>query len=233
MVVVKQSFDPTAEPKRRNKGQKDKEFYADLDRAKKRFTCFSCSGCLGILILILLAAITGILFVIALTGFEVPLMTKLVYKPPTPIRVVAPAGTENIDDLIEQKLMNGLKTGKLILTEQEITAALREPSQSGELALKQGQVSIDDDQAEIYGQVTLVANQPMIVRAIVVPSRTGNSLELKKLYLGNLNLPIEIARSVAETLRMPTSLDLTPFGISGVDFQTGALSAKAILPEQE
>src|SRR5690606_34483782 len=129
MVVRRVSVD--ADPGGSDK--KAKEFYADLDAAK-RGRRFGCGGCLGLLLLVLLVGVVGVLSLVATTGYvRVPLISSLVYKEdPQPRRAVEPTHTGGITGLIQAKAATlGAAGGVITLTEGELTGALREPNAQG------------------------------------------------------------------------------------------------------
>lgn len=208
--------------------EKQKDFYADLDAAK-RGRRLGCGSCVSLFALFLFVIVLGILGVIATTGYvRVPLVSDMVYKQdPEPRKAVDPTYTGGVAGLIQTKAATlGASGGTVTLTEGELTGALREPNAKGELLLKQGQVSIAPDGMEVYGQVTELGNvRPVILRAYLVPaSNLPGQIELQELKVGHLTVPLQYARQAIQFflgIDLGTTASLTPYGIQSVALGQG------------
>lgn len=205
----------------------DKDFYADLDKSKRKFSCFSCGGCLGLLFVLLLLAVLGAASVVAASGIaDVPVLSGIFYKAdPLPTRVVEAGTAANIGALIESK-QKAAASGALELTEGELTAALREPTQSGKVTLKRGQIAIDADHAEVYGQLSPGEyGKPVVLRAELTPAG-GNQLELTRVRIGYVDIPIKIARSIGSFFvgqDIGSTETLKQFGVTGLTIGSGSV----------
>lgn len=215
----------------------DKDFYADLDKAKRKPGCFSCGGCLGLLFVLLLLLLLGVFSVVAASGVaDIPVLSPIFYKAdPAPTRVIEAATATDIGKLIESKQtaavggaldQSSVQGGAIELTEDELTAALREPTQSGKVALKRGQIAIDADHAEIYGQVTPGEyGRPVVLRAELSPAG-GNQLELTRVRIGYVDVPIKVARYIGGLFvgqDIGSTAALSRFGVTGLTISAGSV----------
>ncbi len=206
----------------------DRDFYADLDKAKRRPSCFSCGGCLGFVVISLLLLALGGASLMAASGIaDVPVLSGLLYQSdPSPSRVVEPAEATDFSQLIASKQPTATG-GAVEVTEAELTAVLREPTQSGTVTLKRGQVTIDASHAEVYGQVTPGEyGRPVIVRAEL--SLAGsNQLAVTRLQIGYVEVPVKLATFVATRIAgqdVASTAFLRRYGVTGLALQAGSVS---------
>jgi hypothetical protein len=88
--------------------------------------------------------------------------------------------------------------------------------------LKEGQIAIDDNQAEIYGKVRPPdSNRQIVVRVYLHPESDSNQLVIDTIKIGYLSLPSELAYRVARTFAdvdISELLSLDEKGIRKIDF---------------
>lgn len=208
----------------------EKDFYADLDAARKRPGCGGCGGCLVAIIVGVLLLLLGVATLFAKTGIvQIPVLSEYAYKEdPAPRRVVEGGSAQSLSQLLERsEPMITASGGTLTLTESDLTAALREPGASGEVVLKRGQIVLDSDSAELYGQVTpgQTGGQPVIIRVTLEPTTAG-SIEATQVQVGYLELPVNIARFLARYifgLDLGSSASLAAYGVTDVTLGSGEL----------
>lgn len=179
----------------RDSSSSNGDFYADLDKAKRRPGCFSCGGCLGLIGILLFAVVIGVAGLVAASGIvRVPLLSAMLYKEdPQPRRVVEPATATSFATLFAQVGTGGALT----LTEAQLTAALREPTSAGQVPLKRGQLAIDRNSVELYGQVTTGEfGEPVIVR-VEGTMVNDTVIEATSVKVGYVDVPLQLAKFLA------------------------------------
>lgn len=208
-------------------GASDTDFYADLDKAKKRHGCFSCGGCISLFFLIALLLVLGAASLVAASGIaSVPVLSSILYKTdPLPTRVVEASAATDIGALIESKL-KAAAGDAFEVSESELTAALREPTASGKVELKRGQVAISSEKAEIYGQVSPGEyGQPVVLRAELSPA-ADNQLELTRVRIGYVDIPIKIARYLGGVIvgqDIGSTAALSRYGVTELTLSAGSV----------
>lgn len=219
-IEVKSGSQPNPKVKR------DDELFADLDRARKRFSCFTCGGCLGFAILLLILVIGGVLGLVAATGVvRIPVVSDLVYpEAPRPSRVVEPGGSvTELDQFLASKVAGAELTDgatRLSLREEELTQLLRTPNAAGEVTFKQGQVAVDPEGIELYGQVTPPQlSSPVVVTANLIPAPNSGVLTLSSLKVGRVMVPPALAERVTSLIlsqNFTGGIELGLFGIEAI-----------------
>ncbi|MBI4185513.1 hypothetical protein HY524_00495 [Candidatus Berkelbacteria bacterium] len=205
------------------------DFYADLDASKRRLGCGGCGGCLLGLSLLFLALGLSILAIVAATGaISVPFVSSLVYKEdPLPRRVVDVSTSTRLDSLLSQLKPTPTGQAGTIVTEAELTALLREPSDSGTVILKRGQVAIDASSAELFGQVTLPQVQRPVMLRVELTPLDQQTVTVTKLTVGNLTIPMTLVRLLvtrATGIDVTSSQALERFGITSLSLGSGTVT---------
>lgn len=194
VVVQQQKEDAKAQ-------EQSAELFAELDRAKRKRNCFSCRnlGCLFLVVLI--GLVIGAAGWVASTGaIKIPVLSSLFYpEAPEPQRVVdAAVDSVDVTKILENALKNqleqtttldGEQVVKLTLTEKELSALLRIPNDKGEVFLKQGQVVIDSNGAELYGKKNFkLFPETVVIRIDFIP--VGEDVAMARARLGFARLPL-------------------------------------------
>lgn len=149
----------------------------------KRF--LSCLGFLG-LGFCFLALVTAV--AIALSGVkEVPFLSSVLYKKPPSL--LHPVASTSLD--LEEKLVSSLENNqKLELSEEELSAFLEETVKD---QFKKVEVNIFTDKVLLLA--VLEAERPIYFTFFLEPQNSDNDLEVKKVKVGYLSLPLFLIKN--------------------------------------
>lgn len=183
------------------------EVRAELSQERRSRRLKGC-GCALLAFVVLIGAPLGFtLWIIAKSGFaDIPVLTGLVYRPPAPVRQVAPlVGTDasTIAKSLAATAKPGLVSGtaEIAISEQELTTFLVSAVQSGDLPqlplvgkITSAQAAIDPDFIEIYLSAALPSGQPepiiIRVRPVVVSGQLN--FRVQEAVIGSFPLPAAI-----------------------------------------
>jgi len=187
-------------------------------KRKKRKKFLTC--CLLELLFILL--ILGLVATaIAKTGLvDVPVFSKIFYKPPTPQRVVTVTPEEvknfsaDITNKLEQEVKSQIKPGvtgqeveiSLEFTEKELTALLRNLTANGDLPFGNSQISITPEGLEIFGEINEPKKTYLSVNLKPEIKDGDLKIKIKKIKIGTLPLPAIFGNFLVEKF-LNTQLD--------------------------
>ncbi len=164
-------------------------------------------GCGGLLLIVLLAVGIPAFYVasqLAKTGFyDVPLLSRSLYKPSVPERTVVPLVGSKPDDIyrvLGTKVQYEAQTSQATfpVTESELTTIVQHsvasaPPKSLPFPVRTVQVAIDPDKIEIY-VISPQKNRDATVRIRVKPYVKGGELraDVIEIQIGSLILPQKI-----------------------------------------
>ncbi len=180
-----------------NLDQDTDKLFSELEKSKRRRgSCFSFKNILLGFLFIIFTVITGIALAVASTGMvKIPLISQLAYpEHPLPIRTVEPATPEQSQILSGKINFNNSTATTIDINEAELTALIRTPNDKGEVAIKQGQVAITPNTAELYGIVNVVGKNSSILRLNFI--QQGDDVVLNSMHLGYLAIPISSAKQI-------------------------------------
>lgn len=212
-----QDLSASSDPWLREKSEKEKlkeelreEVLKEIKIKKRRKTLSCCFlELLGLLLVLSLGAAA-----VARTGLiEIPLFSKVFYKPPEPSRIVTvlPGEIKNLEEIfenkiksqVEEKIIPGKETQKVELelefTEKELTAVILQGIKTGFLPFSTAQVAITPKEIEIFGQLSgskiffTIRFKPEIQNGQIV-------IKLTKFKLGNLSVPSLLSNLLVEKI---------------------------------
>lgn len=173
-------------------------------------------GC-GLILMIFLAFIAWIIWFLAASGLaNIPWVSSLVYKIPTPLHEVSPGvlAEAYVSDYFNSLITERLQTGggeltdrnvSLILSEADITATLRNFLASGELSFfesDRAQIATEKETgAEIFIPLANTNNENALRLLLKPVVESGQpSLAFLKISIGNFNLPLWLSDLVLKPL---------------------------------
>lgn len=177
-----------------------KEIKQEIRHEDLRKKLIGCGGCLLFAIILLGIPSAYVLAQLAKSGFvDVPVMSRAMYKPLPPTRIVLPlygSKPEDVYRVIATKVKYEPQSGfaKLPVTEAEITtvvqgAIVTAPPDMLPFPIRSAQVAIDDESVEIYA-ISPQKNRDATVRIRFRPYVKGGELraEVHEVSLGSLTL---------------------------------------------
>lgn len=164
-----------------------------LKSAKKG--CFSFRNCCLSLVALFLVVILFISFTIAASGLvQIPLLTKLLYKDPTPTRYVshnlAKADVQKkVQDIIDYGEKDNLE---IELSEQEMTALVQGSGfNQNSTKVENGQIVIEPGYLEYFGQIPTTGNNQPAFLVRFQPQFVAGKMKPKVIYfkIGRVIVP--------------------------------------------
>lgn len=212
-IVTNQSSDPwikEVDQKEKFKDEIRGEVISEMKKKKHRkiFTC--CFLKLLVVILIL----GGLAAALAKTGVvDIPVFSKLFYKPPVPERVVSvnTSSEKSFEDILSQKLEQQIKSGEksedgkkievaLEFTEEELTGFIKNIETGENSPFTNSQVSVNSRGVEIFGQLKELNKTFLTV--VLKPEIVEGDLKISfnKIKIGTLPLPGAVGNFLADRI---------------------------------
>ena len=210
-------------------------FYDELEASKRKKSCLSFRNCgCALFVFVFICFLAGAALFAASGLARVPVFSDLFYRTPQPTRFVEPVGSLSFNKFIQdqiklsQVIPDAAGAVSVAITEGQITSMLQSPGADGKVFLKQGQISIDPDSMEIFGQLALEeGQQPISIKAVFKPTSDGQLLEVVSAQVGNVPIASKLLGTVADLIlgRSPIAgRDLGQFGITGIQLAQGQLT---------
>lgn len=204
------SFDPWLKKKSEQEKLKEEirtEILKEMKK-KKRRKFLTCCFLELTTILVLLSLV---LIVLAKTGLvQIPFFSKFFFKKSIPQRIVTVTQDEianfeaNFTEKLKQQVMLKVQPGitgqkvevNLELTENDLTAFIKNLEMNNKLPLKNSQASVTPEAIEIFGEIIEPQETSLIIA--IKPELQDNNLKInfKKIKLGNLSIPIYFGSSL-------------------------------------
>lgn len=180
------------------------EIKQEIRKEDLRKKLVGCGGCLMLVLLIIGVPSAYVLAQLAKSGFvDVPVMSRALYKPLSPTRVVLPlygSKPEDVYRVMATKVKYEPQSGfaKLPVSETEITTMVQNaiasaPPDALPFPVRSIQVAIDEESIELFA-VSPQKNRDATVRIRFRPYVKGGELraEVKEVSLGSLTLPKKV-----------------------------------------
>lgn len=188
-MVVQGSFDKDSE-----------KIFSDLDRQKRGIgSCFSYKNLVFGFLFFLFAVLVLLGWGISATGLlRIPVIASLAYpEDPKPLRIVEPAESINESDFESKFNLSNQTSGQVEISENELTSLIRTPNAEGEVSIKQGQIAIDQNSAEIYGIVNATREKTVVIR--IGLQEAEEDVIMESLRVGYLPMPKFLADGAIRT----------------------------------
>lgn len=212
-IITNQSSNPWIEKVDQKEKLKEEirgEVISEMKKKKHR-KIFSCCFLKLLFVILILGGLTAAL---AKTGVvDIPVFSKLFYKPPAPERVVlADVGAEkSFEDILGQKIEQQIESGEksedgkkievsLEFTEEELTGFIKDIEASENSPFTNSQVSVSSEGVEIFGQLKELNKTFLTV--VLKPEITEDDFKIsfKKIKIGTLPLPGALGDFLADKL---------------------------------
>lgn len=181
-----------------------KEIKQEIRREERRRRLIGCGGLLLVVLLLIGVPALYVASLLAKTGFyDVPVLSKSLYKPSEPERTVVPLYGSKPDDIyrvLGTKVRYEPQTSQATfpVSESEITTIVQHsvaaaPPNTLPFPVRTVQVAIDPDKIEIYA-ISPQKNRDATVRIRFRPSVKGGELraDVQEIAIGSLVLPKKI-----------------------------------------
>lgn len=203
----------------------------DIPRRRRRRRRRRGRGCC-LFIIVILFCLSIACAVVAKTGIvTIPVFSNLFYRLPVPERIVQVAPDASLDLTVTPNLVN--RTAKVIITEAQLTLALRQNLSSIDaLATQTMQALIEPDGVELFALVLkpVRANITVLLEPTVRDGRLA--VAIKEVRIGNLPIPLSLAQRLAHWLFGDmldrTAQSLQNFAVSEIELSKG--SATVVIP---
>jgi hypothetical protein len=171
---------------------------------------------------------------IAKTGiYDIPVFTKIFYQQPMPIHEVIPSPNQAAE--WEKKMQinpfSAEQVKKVEFTEGDLTtmfwvALEKAGAQQGKIAIKTGQIAVDQNQVELFAEFT--APFHALVSVGLLPQIENQQLVFKteSLRIGNLEVPFDFTKNlISSTLntQMSKGFEGLPIILKRVSLEAGKI----------
>jgi hypothetical protein len=213
---------------------------ASVHPSRAASRAFGCGGCaLAFLLAIVLACVVALMAVAKIGAVDVPFLTKAVYHPDEPVRDVEPLAGYSQEDVLRSVAARASvnpvsRTVTATISEQELTTivakGMAEAEADGAPKLKDAQFAITEGGIEFSARTASSGDGvPVLVDAVPVVADGALSLEVKRLAIGDFDIPGPVISFVASTIGKHAVQSLqraiAELGtVTAVDLQEGRMS---------